>query len=115
MIKSRTIDITKVNLTSEEMNRLRAEIFKKPAFEDVADEMRNLVSGKIITMPKMNKYYFFEERTKAVAGGHECDSPFYAIVESDDHFKFVYAQTRRYFEKYIKREDDIIHLMISHG
>ena len=45
-------------------------IFRKPPYEKVQEEMRNLFTGKRkrdgkVAMQAVSKYYFFEERTKA--------------------------------------------------
>ncbi len=45
-------------------------IFKRPPYEKVQEEMRNLFTGKRkregkVAMQAVSKYYFFEERTKA--------------------------------------------------
>ena len=85
--------MNKPTLTKELIDAIRAEIFRKPEWEAVAEEMRGLLNGKRRTMHRISRLYFYDERTKARGMNGR---PFYSVMENDEDFRKAYELAWRY-------------------
>ena len=86
--------------TQTEIQAIRDEIFSKPTFEEVQNEMRRIADGAT-RMPKMNRYYFYAERTRANV---QRGKPFAEILESDEKFLHAFSLADRYLGKHTEEK-----------
>ena len=84
-----------------EIQSIIDDIYGKPDIEAVRKEMRKVANGQQKSMPKMNKYYFFKERTMStVATG----IPFGSILDGDEAFLTVFDHANKYGNGYYKED-----------
>ena len=88
--------------TDNEIDLIREEIYRLPSFEEVQAEMKKVHAGQTTRMSKMNKYYFYKERSKAC--GDKRGKPFAIVLESKEQFMEVFDYANKYQSKFIETQ-----------
>lgn len=85
-----------VHLPDDRWRNICRIILEKPDFEDVKIQMKDLVDGKVKSMSKISRYYFYDERIKA---RHWSGASFHDIFVDRDAFDFEVNRALKYSKK----------------